>query len=694
MDTYDTCVAVARKGKTELLNTKGLEYKEGWDKPDRQTAEIYDYRIPEVEDCSNGYIPENLAEKEPVAWTAAENNDGEKEVLVVDAISFTKYLFSHYKGALYLELCKWLRNGRLSKIVGFPVLNSSINKAACIFPDVTYWRIDRENFYADIAVDMNLQTPTGTRRWKGYLTLWCSFEGEFSYTVEDMNPWGHTEKDGFDRLSSYLVPIYTNKRMDEISEEMLKKHLPEALTDPSKRNAVKMAFSMGLSVLYLPLYEEDKAESVLFFEERWVRVGDPDAQGAPDAQGEEKWEKIPANTIVINLRVVRRAYSEFNVFHECIHYEHHYLFYRLQGLGNNNPRHMKVRKEKVDKDKKNNDPVYFMEKQANRGSNGLMMPATDTRCRIISLLGKIRNYKHDGDLYEKLGLSLAAELNVPHFRIRMRMLQLGYIEAHGALNYVDRGLIRPFAFNVNALESLEKTFIVRSSEVNKLYHNNDHFRSIMDDGRFVYADGHVVVNDPRFVYQDKRTDKYFLTDEGEKHADTCCLRFDKIYTQEGLGRYVHGLMFYDPHYVETCKVYLSEYQDKSMADRIYAYQEKHSKDFKKEFEELLELNNETQESLANSLGTTSRTLRRWLKDPEECINEDFIVLISQKWQLPDFITEALLECLAMSLNKKNPRHRALLYIRSVLWDQGVEAANEYLKQCDYAPLAIPKKKRN
>ena len=683
------CAATAQKGKTELQDAKGFEYKEGWNEPDRQTVEIYDYRIPEVEDCSNGlvpdnlYVPDNPAGKEPI--TGNGTADGEKEVLVADTISFTKYFFSHYKGALYLELCKWVRNGRLSKLVGFPVLNRSINKADCTFPDVAYWRIDRENFYADIAVDMNLQTPTGTRQWKGYLILWCSFEEEFSYTVEDMNPWGHTEKDGYDRLSSYLVPIYTNKRMDEISEEMLKKHLPGALTDPSKRDAVKMAESMGLTVLYFPLYDEDTAESVLFFERKWVRVGDP------DEQGEEEWEEIPANTIVINLRVIPRAYSGFSIFHECIHFEHHYMFYRLQGMGNNNPRHMKTHKVKAGK--KNTDPVYFMEKQANRGANGLMMPASDTRRRITSLRCKIRCYKHEGKLYEKVGLSLAAELSVAQFRIRMRMMQLGYIEAHGALNYVDRKLIRPFAFNVNALESSEKTFVVRSSEVTKLYHNNDHFRSIMDDGRFVYADGHVAVNDPRFVYQDKRTGEYYLTDEAEKHADTCCLRFDRIYTQEGIGRYIHGVMFYDPHYVEKCKVYLSKYQDKTLSEGIYAYQEAFSTDFEKEFSELLEVNNETRESLAVYLGIDRRTLYRWIKDPQNCISQDFVVLISQKWQLPDFITEAILDRLDKSLNRKNPRHRALLYIRSVLWDQGVDAANEYLKECKCAQLTISKDTR-
>ena len=64
------------------------------------------------------------------------------------------------------------------------------------------------------------------------------------------------------------------------------------------------------------------------------------------------------------------------------------------------------------------------------------------------------------------------------------------------------------------------------------------------------------------------------------------------------------------------------------------------------------------------------------------------MLISQKWQLPDFITEAILDRLDKSLNRKNPRHRALLYIRSVLWDQGVDAANEYLKECKCAQLTI------
>ena len=139
------CAATAQKGKTELLDRKGHEYKEGWNKPDRQTVEIYDYRIPEVEDCSNGLVPDNLYTPDnlcvPDNPTGKETNgtaDGEKEVLVADTISFTKYFFSHYKGALYLELCKWAQNGRLSKLVGFPVLNRSINKADCTFPDVAY----------------------------------------------------------------------------------------------------------------------------------------------------------------------------------------------------------------------------------------------------------------------------------------------------------------------------------------------------------------------------------------------------------------------------------------------------------------------------------------------------------------------------------------------------------------------------
>ena len=109
-----------------------------------------------------------------------------------------------------------------------------------------------------------------------------------------------------------------------------------------------------------------------------------------------------------------------------------------------------------------------MEKQANRGAFGLMMPAASTHEMIRSECGRARknvlaetghSYRHSGELYEDVGKEISRRLHVPHFRIRARLIQLGYMEARGSLNYADRKLIQPFAFNKEAWRAAFGSFV-------------------------------------------------------------------------------------------------------------------------------------------------------------------------------------------------------------------------------------------
>lgn len=58
------------------------------------------------------------------------------------------------------------------------------------------------------------------------------------------------------------------------------------------------------------------------------------------------------------------------------------------GDGEHDVRQVKTREVIVDKAEEVKDPIYFLEKQANRGGYGLMMPATDTKNRLQSFAGK------------------------------------------------------------------------------------------------------------------------------------------------------------------------------------------------------------------------------------------------------------------------------------------------------------------
>lgn len=341
-------------------------------------------------------------------------------------------------------------------------------------------------------------------------------------SVEELTDGTDRKDDGIVMLSPFLVPYYTNEQMDTFGDRVwIRYGMPEAIHDPSLINATELAKRIRLEIRYLDVYEHRNMDSIIFFTDSDLVVGEDRVEYQEDGSkriiktGFPKIEKIKANTIIVNTNRIRLDYSAFNIFHECIHYLLHYMFYRLQQMASNDIRLVKIREVEIEDGKQLSDPIYFMEKQANRGAFALMMPAGDTRDRILNECAKVNTYKNFGEEFEIVGKNLSCQLGYPHFRIKPRMLQLGFFEARGALNYVDRHtLMQPFAFNREAWRDSGVTFVVKESTTNAQYRNNEDFKTVMDSGQFIYADGHIVRNEPRFVKQEG--DKLILTDEAAK----------------------------------------------------------------------------------------------------------------------------------------------------------------------------------
>ena len=105
-----------------------------------------------------------------------------------------------------------------------------------------------------------------------------------------------------------------------------------------------------------------------------------------DEETQERLEireaKIPAGTIVVNINACREEYADSCIYHECIHYELHDLFFKLQEIGRSDLEGVKTRKKTIRSDERISDPLYFMEKQASRGADCMMLPATWLRENI------------------------------------------------------------------------------------------------------------------------------------------------------------------------------------------------------------------------------------------------------------------------------------------------------------------------
>ena len=236
--------------------------------------------IPEEEDFADDTVPLGA--------------HGEKvKIHIPELVSMTDVLFDRCRRDLYFYLCQSLRNGELDKLTGHSILNKTINSRVCRFPHVNYWKIDRENFYADVAVELNLKTAEGNIVWNGYIVCWCSFEDGLTIEILELTSSPVGDRDEYDPLTKYLVPVTPNKRVDEIAEEMWGKYLPEALTDPTKRKAELLAEKMGLSIQQQPVYEHKGVDSIVFFKEDYLSLGEDRLEKA----GKGKKKHIKAKCI-------------------------------------------------------------------------------------------------------------------------------------------------------------------------------------------------------------------------------------------------------------------------------------------------------------------------------------------------------------------------------------------------------------
>lgn len=643
--------------------------------------------IPECESCMDGLVPEHM--------------EGQTIRVAEGLATMPKLFFDKNKRMLFSWLNQHIRSGRLQQTVGFPFTNRVINRNVCSFTTWEFRRIDRENFYTYVYVTLTLTTARGPRIWKGYLELWCSFHEALQCTVEDMRSREEMPDDtGVIRLSPFMVPYCRGYELDEACEEIWNRFFPETIANPKTRDAEKLAKRYGLSVQYLPVYDDQGAGSILFFaagkllvkeQKDWTinQPGMEEAKAEDDRRHPPEEVSIPANTIVVNTNKILKEYAAFSIFHECIHYEFHYLFFRLQEMFNNDIRGIKTKEITVTPGKKITDPLYWMEKQANRGAYGLMLPASWMRERIAAEAKTVQSYRHAGDLYDFIGRKICARYEIANFRMRARMIQLGFIEAKGALNWLPGGIrVDPFAFDAEQCRKVEETFIIGKDAAGRLYEENEDFRKVYDTGKFVYADGHIVRKDPRFVRETARGAR--LTPWANAHVDRCCLRFERIYIQSAPGRYIFGRMNFDTEYVAKTIFYLGDLADQEVFDETeeMKYKAEFPDSFREGLKKLMTQAGISFEEIAERMHISHSTFKRWLKDPETKVTTDFVMMISLVLELPDWISNLLMDRAGLCFGEKNSRDQALRFIQRAMWNDGIEKANEYLVKRGYKPLTI------
>ena len=475
-----------------------------------------------------------------------------KTVFVPKVQNMDDYLIKHYKSYILQELNQRLANGQIEQLVGAPVRSERILPGECCFQRFNYWRINHCDLWVDIdlRLELKIQTDAGTDTdfYWFYVELWfsfaedeeeCSFDaiGKLSDKPEHEESW---------KLDKYLVPVLRRDEIDKYSEAMWEEYLPEAAKDGKLRKPRDLATKMGLAITNIRLYKQSHIKGIIFFRESKVMT-QPDRLPGEREDPPPCEVTVPAMTIVLNSHADSTFDFDLDIYHECIHFDWHYMFYRLQDMHNNDINQLRMTKKTLLKNRDISNPIEFMELQARYGSYGLMMPVTFMRETIAAMYKdafankrKNGNFDHDGRRYEVIARNISSEYTLSKARIRARMIQLGYSAARGSLNYVDGRYITPFAFSELENTSGNETYVIDRKTIVKLYNSDKSFQQIMQSGHFAYVDGHVVHCDSANImhtYEGAR-----LSAWANAHIDRVSLRFTKVYSGDHSYQYTFGQM--------------------------------------------------------------------------------------------------------------------------------------------------------
>ena len=321
------------------------------------------------------------------------------------------------------------------------------------------------------------------------------------------------------QLSDYLVPIIYKDQLDAVATNFLQQYYPEALAAPTSIDVEILTERMGLTVRQEHLTKNNSLFGQVFFADSIVPCYDPQV-------GKYKEVPVEEGTILVDPNVFfMYTYGTYRstVVHECVHWSLHRRFFELEKLYNPEAKSIQCQVQEGSREEKKRTPLEWMEWQANSITPRILMPAAQTRTKMEELLPSLiaqNKGASSADIMERLIIALADFFDVSKQMAKIRMIDLGYTEAIGVLNYKGRGYIQSY---VTRGPGKDLTYDVEPADIAISFAINQEFRKMMESGRYVYVDSHLVLNHSKYI--DNSYGIAFMTEYARSHMDECCLTF-------------------------------------------------------------------------------------------------------------------------------------------------------------------------
>ena len=593
-----------------------------------------------------------------------------------------------------------LVRGELSLLLDREVVPDRLLPRDLTVAGISYWRLNRSDFLADVDLTVSLTVAENNRqvpeRFGLCMSLWFTTEEGFGFEVQGLCRREEKPERGFWRLDRFLVPVIRDDEIESGADRLWADCLP-GITDPRERTPDMLAEKLGLSVRELRLHGRSRTRGCLLFQDTVVSVQEESVAGSgvfPDPVP----VNVAAGTILLNT-AARTESRDLDVLHECIHYEWHLLFYRLQKLLSTDPLEIRCKPVQTTAARSPRDPLRWIERQARGGSLALLLPLDLMRGRAWKLYQQSAAspaangwLNHPGFRWDRVIRRLSDEYRVCRTTVRRRLVGLGHSAARGAVNFVDGRYITPFAFTAEHSPGGRDTLVIGRKALADLYHRSREFRELMGRGDFVYADGHVCMNDPQYLRP--TPDGARLTPWANAHADACCLRFEKVYLRDGgEAVWLFGSLDSSEDYIREYDRFLDRRMSLTARERMARRNQlmlKMPHTFPDALRYLMENRAEgriTIEELAALARVSRKTVERYRSPAFSSWSPDVVVALCVALHLPPWLSRLMLEKAGFHVTSYGPRGHYGEILDCCFMDT-VPEVQDYLRAAGYPLLRL------
>ena len=495
-----------------------------------------------------------------------------------------------------------------------------------------------------------------------------------------------------DKYSGELVPIISRDAFENEATEFFEKYYPLALQEPVSVPIRRIAEDMGLSIVEESLLSSElDVFGLVVFEDGNIK----------DKNKNIVIRNAKRGTVLIDPRVYYErtlGTVNFTIAHECFHWHRHQPYHALMKMLGANDELGKIIQCSIGSNSKDSEKwkaIDWMEWQANGVAPHILMPTSTAKIKVTELIEKYQIHFDGADGYriEEMISELADFYGLSKQAVKMRIREMGYAKIDGAFTYVNGQYVTPFSFDASALSD-NQSFTISSADLFKAYCLNKEFRKAIDTGRFVYIEGHVCLDNEKYIVRPDGQIK--LTQYALSHIDECCFVFDKGYSYESKyqgQKYYTQMMYKTPEQPNAQeysfelnahnKILLSQIQGASKsanAMRLYPGA------FSETLVQLMKERKLSNKKLADASLVGERTIQRLRNDEEYPTTVQTVLGLCYGLKLSVPEAEMLVGKTDFNIKPTNSQNYAYRCALSACAENSIYEINEMLESCGYIPF--------